>query len=339
MLCSYGCGNKAVTKYKNGKFCCSIDYRKCPAISVKRGDGLRKNWENRSKSEINDFKKKQSKITKSKWKELNTMLGSDEHRKKLSEKAKEVWKNENYRKNISEKLKSSWTTEKRKSVSDRNKLLWNSGIFTSSDYIKKLKVGTKKGWKNNIERKNNLSKKIKEHWNESNSIFRNEDVKKKQIESLKEVWSDSKRRQKQRIKQKKVWNDPNKKENARIRSINNFSDPYYVEKLRKGLNKKPNKPETTLINLLESLNLNYEYVGNFTFWIGNKNPDFICKSRKKIIEFFGIYYHKIDDEKNRKDYFSSYGYDTLVIWENELINMENVKLKIIKFNGDSLCLD
>lgn len=332
MLCSYGCGYNAITKFKNGKFCCNIDYRKCPSLSIKRGNGLKENWKNRSESEINDFKKKQSEITKAKWKDLNSKLGSDEHRKKISEKSKEMWKDKDFRENMTEKIKLSWTKEKRKLVSDRNKILWKNGVFSGEEYIKALKKGTKKGWKNNVERKNNLSNKIKEQWNNPDSIFRNIEVKNKRVESLKKIWNDPKKRKKQKIKQKKIWNDPIKKENARIRSTNNFSDPYYIEKLRKGLNQKPNKPETTLINLFKNLNLEYKYVGDFTLWIGTKNPDFICKNRKKIIEFFGTYYHKIEDENYRINYFSNYGYETLIVWENELSDMEKVKNKVLKFS-------
>jgi len=315
MLCSYGCGKESITKFKNGNYCCNLDFRKCPALSSKRGNGLKENWKNRSESKINDFKKKQSEITKIKWKDSNTSLGSVEHRKKISEKSKEMWKDKDFRENMIEKIKLCWTNERRKLVSDRNKLLWKDGVFSSEKYIKTLKKGTKRGWKNNIERKSNLSNKIKEQWCNTNSIFRNVEVQNKRVESL-----------------KKVWNDPIKKENARIRSTNNFSDPYYIEKLRKGLNRKPNKPETTLINLFKNLNLEYKYVGDFKLWIGTKNPDFICKNKKKIIEFFGTHYHKIEDENYRINYFSNHGYETLVIWENELSDMEKVKNKILKFN-------
>ena len=42
-LCSYGCGKKAIFKYKNGKSCCSISKNQCPALKKKNSDGQNKN--------------------------------------------------------------------------------------------------------------------------------------------------------------------------------------------------------------------------------------------------------------------------------------------------------
>ena len=46
MLCSYGCGNVAKYKYKNGKYCCSISRNKCPVLIFKnrRKNKGRKPW-------------------------------------------------------------------------------------------------------------------------------------------------------------------------------------------------------------------------------------------------------------------------------------------------------
>ena len=38
--CSYGCGNKAIKILKNGKYCCSSHYSKCPALKQKNLDLL-----------------------------------------------------------------------------------------------------------------------------------------------------------------------------------------------------------------------------------------------------------------------------------------------------------
>src|SRR3990172_20795 len=38
-ICSYGCGNIAKYKYKNGKYCCSISRNKCPFMRKKNRDG------------------------------------------------------------------------------------------------------------------------------------------------------------------------------------------------------------------------------------------------------------------------------------------------------------
>lgn len=41
---------------------------------------------------------------------------------------------------------------------------------------------------------------------------------------------------------------------------------------------------------------------------------------------------KGEDSESRKKIFEEFGYNTLVIWEHELKNIEEVKLKINEFN-------
>lgn len=114
-----------------------------------------------------------------------------------------------------------------------------------------------------------------------------------------------------------------------------YKNPEFLEKYYKGLSKVPNKPESFLINLLDKLfPAEYEYVGNFKLWINGKNPDFINKHKNKIIEFFGDYWHKGEDERTRIDHFERSGYKTLVIWENELNNLIKLYNRIISFDGD-----
>jgi len=102
----------------------------------------------------------------------------------------------------------------------------------------------------------------------------------------------------------------------------------------KGLNKKPNYSETTLNKILQELYPGvFTYVGDFSIWVGRKNPDFICESRKTIIELFGEYRHKREEEKERTEYFNKYGYQTLIIWAKELDfkNRQSLKERIQAF--------
>lgn len=41
MLCSYGCGNKAVKKFKSGKFCCHETTSSCPAMKEKNSQKIK----------------------------------------------------------------------------------------------------------------------------------------------------------------------------------------------------------------------------------------------------------------------------------------------------------
>lgn len=120
-----------------------------------------------------------------------------------------------------------------------------------------------------------------------------------------------------------------------------YTNEEYLISLQKGLKTKPNRVEKKLIKILEDIKINYfEFVGDFSFWIGGKNPDFINKNSKKIIELFGNYWHSkeitgVDElihERQRIKHFDKFGYKTLIIWENEIKdNLIEVKNKIINF--------
>jgi len=280
--------------------------------------------------------------TKQKWKEDNK-LGSKEHLKKISEASKNNWKQN---KTIySKAIKDSWKNneEQKKKISDRNKELWKNGIFSTKEYREKLKKGTKKGWENNIHRKNILSKKIKKSW--ENPTEKMLDGKKKAKKKIKEYWAKQENRDRQKKKQKEIWKDPILRKQAKLRSMKNYNDPDYIEKLRKGINQKPNKKETNLLEILNELFPNeYIFVGDFKLWIDGKNPDFICYNKNKLIEHFGDYWHSEEligkpeylHEEERKNHFLKHGYDCLIIWESELNNIDQLKKKIKEFH---LCQD
>jgi len=119
-----------------------------------------------------------------------------------------------------------------------------------------------------------------------------------------------------------------------------------LEKWRKSSSLKPNKKEKFLIKLLNEVLLNeYKYVGDFSFILGGRNPDFMnINGQKKLIEFFGEHWHygkfkknnpnitKKEIENERRNYFKSFGFNTLIIWENELENIELLSKKIKIFN-------
>lgn len=122
-----------------------------------------------------------------------------------------------------------------------------------------------------------------------------------------------------------------------------FENPQFKEKtlkkMQEGLERKPNKPENIVINLIQQNNLNFIYTGNGDKWISYKgnifNPDFVSKDNKLIIEVFGNYWHKlpeaIDRDKIRLKTYSRYGYKTLIIWEHELLDKTQVLNKINSF--------
>ncbi|GAH00624.1 unnamed protein product, partial [marine sediment metagenome] len=103
---------------------------------------------------------------------------------------------------------------------------------------------------------------------------------------------------------------------------NYWKDPEYQKKIAKALHCTPNKPEQALLILLNHLFPNeYKYVGDFQFFLGGKNPDFMnINGRKSLIELYGTYWHRHDDPQDRIDHFKKFGFSTLVVWENELKN-------------------
>lgn len=91
---------------------------------------------------------------------------------------------------------------------------------------------------------------------------------------------------------------------------------------------KPTKPERWFEALCAKHGLPYRYVGDGRFWIEGVNPDFVnTNGRKVAVEIFGTYWH--DPQRNpsvkypqtlggRKQILRQYGWDCIIIWENEL---------------------
>jgi len=96
---------------------------------------------------------------------------------------------------------------------------------------------------------------------------------------------------------------------------------------------KPNKIEQKLDNILQNLFPNeYKYVGDFSFVLGGKNPDFMnVNGQKKLIELFGDYWHKGEDPQIRIDFFKQFGFDTLVVWEHEFTDEKSLELKLKQY--------
>jgi len=116
---------------------------------------------------------------------------------------------------------------------------------------------------------------------------------------------------------KKLWQNPEFKEKM-------------INAIMKGLQIKPNKPEQIIIDLINKYNLPYKYVGDGQFILGGKCPDFInVDGQKKLIELYGDFWHQGENPQNRIDYFKQFGFDTLIIWEHELNDIDAVLDRII----------
>lgn len=137
---------------------------------------------------------------------------------------------------------------------------------------------------------------------------------------VKERFSKIEERQKMAQLQRELWLDIEHK-NRQLRAM------------MMGQTIKPNKPECCVMGILNELFLHeWEYVGDGAIVINGKNPDFINVNGKKlIIEVFGDYWHKGENPNIRKSIFAKYGYDTMVLWESELKNRDDVVQKLKLF--------
>lgn len=130
----------------------------------------------------------------------------------------------------------------------------------------------------------------------------------------------------------------------------NWRNPKHKEKMIKkilqSLSKRPLKTEKKLNQILQKCFPNeWKYVGDGSFLIGYKNPDFINVNGKKIcIELYHAYF-KIKAfgsceryEEQRNNHFAKYGWNTLFIQGFELDNEEALidKIKNYLESGDLL---
>ncbi len=176
---------------------------------------------------------------------------------------------------------SSWTPERRKVVGERTKLLWADPVY-------------RKSWSEG------RSKAQLRRWSKSENI-------QAQSEKFKELWKNPEYRAKQSEIVRELW------------KTKEYREAFVVPWL-KAMRLRPNKQEQSLNELLQK-NFPHEwrYVGDGKVVINGMIPDFInVNGRKQIIELFGEYWHPKEDEEKRKENLKRYGYDTMVVWSEEL---------------------
>ncbi|GEM_PF-6357903 len=113
---------------------------------------------------------------------------------------------------------------------------------------------------------------------------------------------------------------------------------YNPENIKKGSSnrksKKPTRIEQTVINIIEENNLPISYVGDYSFWIGNKekgykNPDFISMDKKIVFEVYDPTYNNYKGgkrdltwENERRNFFEEFGYKTIFIKLSGHVNFD-----------------
>jgi len=81
---------------------------------------------------------------------------------------------------------------------------------------------------------------------------------------------------------------------------------------------EPNNAEMTLFGIMTYLELPYKYTGNGSFIFMGMAPDFVHKTKRKIIELYGERWHAPEEEQQRIDLFARSDYQTLIVWSKEL---------------------
>lgn len=168
--------------------------------------------------------------------------------------------------------------------------------------------------------KGKKSQELKERW-------KNPDYRKTMLECDKN-WGSSDRNKKISESKKLQWQDIEWKEKV-------------LKKVFVSNEIKPNKTEIFTDGLVQIARpTDFIYSGAGKIFIAGKVPDwFNVNGRKQVIELFGNYWHgesrtgrtKEQEEVFLKSHYAKYGYDCLVIWENELKSPDEVIQKIKNF--------
>ena len=129
----------------------------------------------------------------------------------------------------------------------------------------------------------------------------------------------------------RIKNYPNGMTGRKLSEVHKFA-------LLSGLERnKQTKPESIVSGILKFMFSPYEvfrYSGNSKFWIRlssgkHRNPDFTNRFQNKVIEVFGRYWHKPEEETKIIREYKQVNWDCLVIWDDD-INI-NTRDKIMQF--------
>lgn len=141
---------------------------------------------------------------------------------------------------------------------------------------------------------------------------------------------------------KKIESDPQIRKQMSERGKKLWRDTEYVKKMFLARRTTPNKAELKLNTIIQKT-LPNEYALNVRaeiMTLGSKIPDFVnINGQKKVIELYGDYFHNPkyfpnhQSSEKRISYFKQFGWDTLIIWEHELQNLDSLKEKVKNFNS------
>lgn len=109
-----------------------------------------------------------------------------------------------------------------------------------------------------------------------------------------------------------------------------------LTQMTRSLWNRPTNLEKQMMNIIKHYDLPYKYTGDFSFWIGGKNPDFVnINGEKKLIEVGNVFHHQGDYIEERRKHFARYGWKSYIfigdkLDKKEILNiLEEKEVKII----------
>jgi len=227
---------------------------------------------------------------------------------------------EEYRKNIG----ATWTPERRKAAGNRARGNLENTIHKPGSIEKMRKT------KRDEEHRELARQQAFERWSGPEfkawlMEIRQEVIKRPEYHEAQKKgalagWKDNpERRKAQSERAKALWADPE-------------WAGQQLQKMRTGWRARPTNPELILLTLLDENNYAYVYIGDGSLWVGGKNPDFVWPEQRKLIEMNGSYWHSEDEVEPRIAHFANYDFETLVVWDYELENTEQLLIKLKEFH-------
>lgn len=188
---------------------------------------------------------------------------------------------------------------KGKTGRDKGCIPWNKGKSHSELTRKKISLATQ----GRIPWNKGLTKKL--------------DIRIKATKGTKGYKPTEETRRKMSESRKKIWENPEYKNRV-------------IKNTLKGLITRPTSLEKQFQAIIDKYSLPYRYVGDGSFLVGYKNPDFIniqydSLGQKICIEVANRYHHPNPYKENRIKHFAKWGWKCIVFLGDELNEEEIVK--------------
>jgi len=212
------------------------------------------------------------------------------------------------------------TEETKKKLSEAQKKrfqrkdVWNKGKKMSKELKKKISNVITRKWKQDDYRDITLKGQ------------RSQGSRKKRSENALQMWADS------NIRQKLLNGIIQTRPQVREKMMEKWLDAEYRNNLSKSLHYAPNKFEKDFAKEFPIL----DFVGDLSFFVGTKNPDFILPDTDLCIDLFGDHWHEEDEIQKRIEYFRRHGFKLLVVWEHEWNKQRQLVIeRITRFMRDT----